>query len=123
MVAAGLGLPAERLGTELYKLLVYRPGGFFAEHRDTEKVPGMVATLSLSLPTPGAGGELVVRHAAREATLDMAALEPSELLFAAFYSDCPHEVLPVRDGHRVSLVFNLFAGPRTTDWSHRNTGS
>ena len=110
MVAAGLGLPAERLGAELYKLLVYRPGGFFAEHRDTEKVPGMVATLSLSLPTPGAGGELVVRHAAREATLDMAALEPSELLFAAFYSDCPHEVLPVRDGHRVSLLFNLFLG-------------
>ena len=67
MVAAGLGLPAERLGAELYKLLVYRPGGFFAEHRDTEKVPGMVATLSLSLPTPGAGGELVVRHAGRSA--------------------------------------------------------
>ncbi len=110
MVAAGLGLPAERLGAELYKLLVYRPGGFFAEHRDTEKVPGMVATLSLSLPTPGAGGELVVRHAGRSATFGMAALEPSELLFAAFYSDCPHEVLPVRDGHRVSLVFNLFAG-------------
>ena len=110
LVAAGLGLSAERLGAELYKLLVYRPGGFFAEHRDTEKVPGMVATLSLSLPTPGAGGELVVRHAGRSATFDMAALEPSELLFTAFYSDCPHEVLPVRDGHRVSLVFNLFAG-------------
>ena len=107
LVAEGLGLPAERLGIELYKLLVYRPGGFFAEHRDTEKARGMVATLSLSLPTPGAGGELVVRHAGRSATFDLAAVEPSELSFAAFYADCPHEVLPVREGHRVSLLFNL----------------
>ena len=110
VVAAGLGLPAERLGAELYKLLVYRPGGFFAEHRDTEKVPGMVATLSLSLPTPGAGGELVVRHGGREAVFDLNAGEPSELSFAAFYADCLHEVRPLAEGHRVTLVFNLFLG-------------
>ena len=110
LVAAGLGLPAERLGTELYKLLVYRPGGFFAEHRDTEKVPGMVATLSLSLPTPGTGGELVVRHGEREEVFDLNAGEPSELSFAAFYADCLHEVRPLQEGHRVTLVFNLFLG-------------
>ena len=108
VVADGLGLPAERLGAELYKLLLYEKGGFFAEHRDTEKVPGMVATLTLSLPTAGAGGEIVVRHKGRETTFDLTAREPSELAFAAFYADCPHEVLPVREGHRVSLVFNLF---------------
>ena len=108
LVAAGLGVPGEQLGAELYKLLVYRTGGFFAPHRDTEKVPGMVATLSVSLPAPGAGGELVVRHGERETTFDMSAEEPSELAFAAFYADCLHEVLPVTKGHRVSLVFNLF---------------
>ncbi len=107
IVADGLGLPAEGLGVELYKLLIYQPGGFFDEHRDTEKVPGMVATLSLSLPTAGAGGEVVVRHGARETTFDMAAREPSELAFAAFYADCLHEVLPVTEGHRLSLVFSL----------------
>ena len=109
-VAAGLGLPAERLNAELYKLLIYRPGGFFAEHRDTEKVPGMVATLSLSLPTPGAGGELVVRHGGREEAFDLSAGEPSEMSFAAFYADCLHEVRPLAEGHRVTLVFNLFLG-------------
>ena len=108
LVAEGLGLPAERLGAELYKLLVYPQGGFFDEHRDTEKVSGMVATLSLSLPTAGSGGEIVVRHEGRETTFDLAASEPSELSFAAFYADCLHEVLPVTGGHRVSLVFNLF---------------
>ena len=110
LAAAGLGLPAGRLNAELYKLLIYRPGGFFAEHRDTEKVPGMVATLSLSLPTPGAGGELVVRHGGREEVFDLSAGEPSEMSFAAFYADCLHEVRPLAEGHRVTLVFNLFLG-------------
>lgn len=108
LVAAGLGLPAERLDADLYKLLVYRPGGFFAEHRDTEKAPGMVATLSLSLPVPGTGGELVVRHGGRERVFDLGAREPSELSYAAFYADCLHEVRPLLEGHRVTLVFNLF---------------
>ena len=110
LVAEGLGLPAERLDAELYKLLIYRPGGFFAEHRDTEKVPGMVGTLSLSLPTPGAGGELVVRHGGREEVFGLSAREPSELSFAAFYADCLHEVRPLAQGHRVTLVFSLFLG-------------
>ena len=44
----------------------------------------MVATLTISLPTVGAGGELVVRHGDREEVIDMNAAEPSELAFAAF---------------------------------------
>ncbi len=107
IAADGLGLPVESLRADPYKLLVYRQGGFFAEHRDTEKIPGMVATLTLSLPTSGAGGELAVRHGDRETVFDLAAEEPSELSFVAFYSDCPHEVRPVTEGHRLSLVYNL----------------
>ena len=106
-VARGLGLSRDLLDAELYKLLVYEPGGFFSAHRDTEKSDGMVATLSVTLPTRGRGGDLVVRHGDRETVFDMNAEEPSEVAFAAFYADCPHEVRPVVDGHRVSLVFNL----------------
>ena len=105
--AAGLGCPSGRLDARLYKLLVYETGGFFSPHRDTEKADGMIATLSISLPTVGDGGELIVRHRDREFTVDMNAGEPSELAFAAFYADCTHEVRPVVDGHRLSLVFNL----------------
>ena len=105
--ATGLGCPAERLEAELYKLLVYEPGGFFTAHRDTEKTRGMIATLTISLPTVGVGGELSVRHQDREVVIDMNAEEPSELVFAAFYADCTHETKPVRKGHRLSLVFNL----------------
>ncbi len=110
-VAAGLGCPSERLDAHLYKMLVYESGGFFSEHRDTEKADGMIATLSITLPAAGGGGDLVVRHGGREVRIDMNATEPSELAFAAFYADCAHEVRPVRDGYRLSLVFNLCVRP------------
>ena len=41
--AEGLGCDAGDLDAHLYKLLVYPTGGFFAPHRDSEKVDGMVA--------------------------------------------------------------------------------
>ncbi len=113
--ARGLGCPKERLDARLYKLLVYEPGGFFSAHRDTEKADGMIATLSISLPAAGAGGELIVRHRDREAAIDMNVEEPSELAFAAFYADCTHEIRPVLEGHRLSLVFNLCLRPGDTD--------
>ena len=105
--ADGLGCPKGSVEAELYKLLVYEPGGFFAPHRDTEKADGMVATLVVVLPVAGSGGELVVRHGGRETVVDMRTDEPSELAWAAFYADCEHETLPVTDGHRVCLVYSL----------------
>ena len=113
--AEGLGCPPERLDAQLYKLLVYETGGFFAAHRDTEKADGMVATLSVSLPVSGAGGELVVRHRDREVSIGMTASEPSELAYAAFYADCSHETRPVTEGFRLSLVFNLSLLPGDTE--------
>ena len=113
--AVGLGCAPDRLDAQLHKLLIYEAGGFFSAHRDTEKADGMIATLSISLPAAGAGGELVVRHRDRESTIDMTAGEPSELAFAAFYADCSHEVRPLTEGHRLSLVFNLCLRTGDTD--------
>lgn len=106
-VAEGLGCPLEQLEARPYKLLVYEPGGFFTAHRDTEKAVGMVGTLVVSLPTEGVGGELVVRHNDRETVIDLCVSDPSVLAYAAFYADCTHETRPLREGHRVALVFNL----------------
>ena len=105
-VAEGLGVNGP-IEAELYKLLVYDEGSFFVSHRDTEKVPGMFATLVLVLPSTSTGGELVVRHQGREVRLDLKCADPSELAFAAFYADCVHEVLPITSGCRVALVYNL----------------
>ena len=71
LAAEGLGV-SEPVSAELYKLLIYDEGSFFVSHRDTEKEPGMFATLVLALPSLSSGGELVVRHKGREVTLDLA---------------------------------------------------
>ena len=103
----GLGCDDAIVTAELYKLLVYDRGGFFLTHRDTEKTDGMFATLVLTFPSTYRGGALRIRHAGREVTLDTQATDPSELSYAAFYADCEHEVLPVRQGNRVCLIYNL----------------
>ena len=105
-VAEGLGVD-EPVAAELYKLLVYDQGSFFLSHRDTEKAPGMFATLVIVLPSISAGGDLVVRHKGREVRLELRSSDPSEVVFAAFYADCIHEVLPVTEGCRLTLVYNL----------------
>ncbi len=104
--AEGLGVsgPVE---AELYKLLVYDQGSFFVSHRDTEKAPGMFATLVIVLPSLYTGGELVLRHKDRAVTLDLRCADPSDVSFAAFYADCLHEVLPVTSGCRLTLLYNL----------------
>jgi hypothetical protein len=110
-VVEGLGCADAKVSAELYKLLVYDPGGFFKAHRDTEKAGGMFATLIVVLPSAHRGGELVIRHAGREVVADLSTEEISDLKFAAFYADCEHEVRPVTEGHRVCLVYNLIQVP------------
>jgi len=106
-VAEGLGLRPKEVSADFYKLLVYDEGGFFQAHRDTEKAGGMFGTLVVAMPSAHEGGELLVRHAGREAVVDLRGTDPGEVGFAAFYADCEHEVRPVVSGHRVCLIFNL----------------
>jgi 2OG-Fe(II) oxygenase superfamily len=112
-VREGLGLTA-RIGASLYQLLIYEPGDFFVPHRDTEKVPGMFGTLIVVLPSDATGGDLAVRHKGSEICVDMTTTDPAEIAFAAFYADCPHEVAPIRSGHRLTLVYNLVRLDRGT---------
>ncbi|WP_424140179.1 2OG-Fe(II) oxygenase [Roseomonas chloroacetimidivorans] len=105
-VVVGLGVVGP-VRAEFYKLLLYERGGFFVDHRDTEKAPGMFATLVVVLPSHFAGGELVVRHKGRQACLGLRGDDPAEASFAAFYADCRHELMPVAEGYRLTLVYNL----------------
>lgn len=105
-IAVGLGV-SEPVAADFYKLLIYDAGSFFVDHRDTEKAPGMFATMALVLPSLHSGGELVIKHLGREIVLEPRPEEPSEIGFAAFYADCVHEVRPVKTGYRLTLVYNL----------------
>jgi hypothetical protein len=104
-----LGLEKQQLESHLYELLLYEPGSFFLPHRDGEKLDRMVATLVVVLPSAFQGGELVVRHEGQEQTIDFGSNENNlfRIHYAAFYADCEHEIRPLREGHRLCLVYNL----------------
>ena len=70
-----------------------------------------MGSLVVSLPHPQSGGQLAVRHAGREISFDWGSENPTGIQWAAFYSDCEHEVLEVTSGHRITLAYNLFWSP------------
>ncbi|KAF5535232.1 hypothetical protein FPHYL_13243 [Fusarium phyllophilum] len=100
----GLGVKAE-----LYKLNVYSgPSGKFKPHVDTPRSDRQMGSLVVSLPVEHKGGQLAVRHGGREIIFDWAPKSADAIQWAAFFSDCEHEVLQVTEGHRVTLTYNLF---------------
>ena len=109
-VALALGL--DEVQAHLHNLLIYGPGQFFKPHQDTEKHPGMVATLVLVWPSAHIGGALRVVHGADEGRLQSHHLQVDSLRWCAFYADCQHEVLPVQEGWRVVLSFDLVVPAR-----------
>jgi hypothetical protein len=66
----------------------------------------------------------VVRHAGHSVTYDWSTTDEDKpaIYWAAFYSDCEHEVLEVTTGHRVTLTYNLFAVPHRTSLKGKTEG-
>ena len=89
-----------------YKVNVYSEGGFFKPHADSPCGDEMIGTLVLCLPSPHKGGELCVSHDGLEHVFDFSnhSGDKSKIQWAAFYSDCIHEVKPVLEGHRVTTL-------------------
>jgi len=113
-LAIDLGLPGHgrkrsALKAHLHNLLIYEPGQFFRPHQDTEKLPGMVATLVVVLPSPHQDGALIVDHQGEKMRFQ-GAPSGKKLKLIAFYADCHHELKPVRNGFRVALTFNVTLG-------------
>ncbi|MFB8007678.1 2OG-Fe(II) oxygenase [Nocardia sp. NPDC056000] len=106
-----LGLPdTAELSAQPHSMLVYEAGQFFRRHRDSEKADGMTGTLVITLPSTYTGGDLVIEHDGERV---IGTGSPDELGFVAFYADCDHEVLPVTNGYRITLTYNLITQGRT----------
>jgi hypothetical protein len=107
--AIALGVEARLVRAELYKVLLYEPGGFFKKHRDTEKATGMFATLVVQLPSRYTGGAFVVSHGGetKEFTLGSGGDASYCCHFVTHYADCEHEIQPVESGYRLALVYSL----------------
>lgn len=78
-----------------------------------------VGSLLIVLPSVHEGGQLAVRHHGRERVFDwsLQAL-PNEpvVQWAAFYSDCEHEVHEVNSGVRITAVYSLIAIPTSAPY-------
>ena len=111
-IAQDLGLKDALIKADLYKLLVYSKGCFFTPHRDTEKVPNMMGTLVVNLPSAHKGGSIILSHNHISEEYSFADLGLYQSYYVAFYADCYHEVKPIESGFRVVLVYNLSIADR-----------
>lgn len=71
---------------ELYKMLVYQEGAHFKPHKDTEKTPGMFATLAICLPIEHEGGDLVVTHNETSLSWSSSSSSTFDMSFAMWYA-------------------------------------
>ena len=104
-VAAEMGLEDAALRLEPLKLLIYPAGGHFAEHADTEKTAGMIASLALIVPGEYDGGALVVEHAGERMQVGNGG--SPRWRWVAWYADCRHWLEPVRRGVRLAMTFGV----------------
>lgn len=105
-----LGIPPADVKANLYKLLLYTPGGHFEKHQDTEKEPGMFGTLIIVLPSPYLGGTFEATHPSdrsKTKIFDPAPTSDFKMTYIALYTDVFHKIYPITMGNRFALSFNL----------------
>ena len=120
-----MGLADATLELKPLKLLLYRTGGHFSAHADTEKASGMVGSLALIVPGEYEGGALVIEHAGER--VRFGAGGAPRWRWAAWYADCRHWLEPVEAGVRIAVTFGVAIDPevpleRRESESHRVGG-
>lgn len=82
----------------------------FHPHVDTPRGSRQFGSLVVCLPCVHSGGELLVRHGGTTVQYDWStrSANSNHIQWAAFYSDCEHEVVEVTGGHRLTLTYNLY---------------
>ncbi|KAE8326624.1 hypothetical protein BDV39DRAFT_88925 [Aspergillus sergii] len=111
-------LTGRAISAELYKLNVYSgPSGLFRSHVDTPRSVRQVGSLVVCLPAAFKGGNLLIRHQGKEVEFDWAPRSATAIQWAAFYSDCSHEIKTVTEGERLTLTYNLYV----TEPEHAST--
>ncbi|OJA08729.1 hypothetical protein AZE42_11846 [Rhizopogon vesiculosus] len=100
----------KNLRIELYKLVICEAGGHFNWHRDSPHSDAHHGTVLLALNTEWEGGEFMLRHGGVEVNIDMhptTIQNKSRPLVAAFYTDTEHKVMPVTNGVRLILQYDV----------------
>ena len=75
------------LCAQLYSTsLVYGRGDYFLSHRDTQRYPGHIATLVVTLPATRE------RHVGGELLIGRKVYRGADMTFCAFFCDVPHQI-------------------------------
>ncbi|ATY63069.1 hypothetical protein A9K55_009334 [Cordyceps militaris] len=103
---------AQRLGlvgaqAKPHKLLLYEPGSFFKQHKDSQKEPGMVGTLVVCLPSEHDGGEVHLSFKEENRTYATGPGSEFDMTAMAWFGDVSHEVKELRSGYRLVLTYNI----------------
>ena len=126
LLPSAVGSEPRGVKAELYKLNVYSaPSGMFKAHVDTPRSASQIGSLVVCLPFAHRGGELVIRSGGKDVVFDWSSDTTNDepvIKWAAFYSDCEHEVLEVTSGHRITLTYNLYAVTPATGLFAGNAG-
>ncbi|KAL2815226.1 hypothetical protein BDW59DRAFT_16821 [Aspergillus cavernicola] len=102
-------LQFRKIKAELYKLNVYSgPSGLFRKHVDTPRAPSQIGSLVVCLPSEFTGGRLTVEHQGQKVEFDWGENSSTMIQWAAFYSDCEHEIETITQGDRITLTYNLY---------------
>ncbi|OTA67761.1 hypothetical protein K449DRAFT_364184 [Hypoxylon sp. EC38] len=104
---ASRSLAMSEVKAEPYKLLLYDEGSFFKRHKDSEKVPGMIGTLVICLPSKHEGGSVHLSHGGKSYVFDTDKASDFGLSSLAWFSDVTHEVKPLKSGYRLVLTYNI----------------
>jgi len=104
---ASTGLGLENVTFSPYKLLLYEKGSFFKRHKDSEKVPGMVGTVVICLPSSHEGADVHLSFGGDQCVLHTAPTSAFDLTTLAWFSDVAHEVKELTDGYRLVLTYNI----------------
>ncbi|KAF8656970.1 hypothetical protein AX16_002325 [Volvariella volvacea WC 439] len=103
----GVAGMSDNVRCELYKLLLYEAGSHFLRHQDTQKAPGMFATVEVTLPSPYTGGQVHVSQDENESIFDLSRTSASVTSVLAWYTDVFHSIKPITSGYRLALSYNL----------------
>ncbi|CAD6892240.1 unnamed protein product [Tilletia laevis] len=112
LIAEKFGVAGTPITLHLYKFLLYKEGGHFAKHRDTEKEDRMFATMVVQLPSAHKGGQLqVFKDGAKDPVIHdfgaAAGTAEFQCNYAVHYADAEHAVQPVTEGYRLALVYSV----------------
>jgi hypothetical protein len=86
---------------------LFEEGSFFRPHKNSEKTPGMIGTLLISLASKHEGGEIRLSHSDHRKTFATSSCSEFDLSALAWYPDVTHEIRPLTSGYRLVITYKL----------------